>query len=298
MVWPRPGARALRGSLKRWSSARATCAPLRPGLQGLAARTNAKVPARIMGSPAPVLGMSPRLGIRPLGSMWVMRMPTAKRRVKMAHVFGLDHAIAGLSGGGALLVVLGIALLLGLRHASDPDHVAAVTTLATGGGAGSRPAARLGLAWGLGHATSLFAFGLPIVLWRAYLPATLQHATEAAVGVMIVALAVWLFMRWRTGALTSRRAASRSGRAAYGIGLVHGASGSAGIGILLLAAIPQRSVALAGLAVFALGTAASMTLLSAGFGRALSREWVTRFAPALAAVSLVLGLWWATAALS
>lgn len=140
-------------------------------------------------------------------------------------------------------------------------------------------------------------FGLPIVFWRAYLPDALQQGTEAVVGLMIVALAVLLLFRWRTGALTNT-AARRSGRTAYSIGLVHGASGSAGIGILLLTAIPQRPVALAGLAVFALGTAASMTLLSAGFGRALSRDWVTRLAPALAVVSLVFGLWYATAALN
>jgi high-affinity nickel permease len=212
-------------------------------------------------------------------------------------VFGLDHTIAGLSGGGALLVVLGVGLLLGLRHASDPDHLAAVTTLAAGDGAGGRPASRLGLAWGLGHATSLFVFGLPIVFWRAYLPDTLQQGAELAVGVMIVALAIWLLLRWRTGALLTG-GARRSGRTAYGIGLVHGVGGSAGIGVVLLAAIPQRPVAVAGLLVFALGTAASMTLLSAGFGRVLSRQWIARLAPALAVFSLVFGLWYAAAAVS
>jgi high-affinity nickel permease len=85
-------------------------------------------------------------------------------------MFGLDHALADLSGGGTLLVVLAISLLLGLRHASDPDHLAAVTTLSAGKGLPVRSAGRLGLAWGAGHATSLFALGLPIVLWRAYLP--------------------------------------------------------------------------------------------------------------------------------
>jgi len=168
-------------------------------------------------------------------------------------VFGLDHAIAGLSGGGALLVVLGVALLLGLRHASDPDHLAAVTTLANGEGAGGRPASRLGLAWGLGHARSLFAFGLASVFWRAYPPGAVQQGTECVIGLVIAALAVWLFLRWRAGALANGAARRRSGRTAYSIGLVHRASGSARIGILLLAAIPQRGVALAGLTIFAFG---------------------------------------------
>jgi high-affinity nickel permease len=211
-------------------------------------------------------------------------------------VFGLDHAIAGLSSGGTLLLVLGISLLLGLRHASDPDHLAAVTTLAAGKEVPIRSAGRLGLAWGGGHATSLFLLGLPIVLWRAYLPHRIQQGAEALVGLLIVALAVWLLARWLSGSLRTR-ARVRSGATAFGIGLVHGAGGSAGIGILLLAAVPQRSVALAGLVVFAAGTAASMALLSAGFGRALSGEWALRIAPCLGVASLVFGLWYTVSAL-
>ena len=77
-------------------------------------------------------------------------------------MFGLDEKIAGFSNGTTLLVVVGVSILLGLRHASDPDHLAAVTTLiASSRERAARRAARLGLAWGLGHATSLFVFGLP-----------------------------------------------------------------------------------------------------------------------------------------
>ncbi|HXR12026.1 MAG TPA: hypothetical protein VN770_07015 [Gaiellaceae bacterium] len=211
-------------------------------------------------------------------------------------MFGLDHAIAGLSSGGTLLVVLAVSLLLGLRHASDPDHLAAVTTLAAGKELPVRSAGRLGLAWGCGHATSLFLLGLPIVLSRAYLPHRVQEGAEALVGVLIVALAVWLLGRWAAGTLRTR-ARVRSRATAYGIGLVHGAGGSAGIGILLLAAVPQRSVALAGLAIFAAGTAVSMSFLSAGFGRALSRDWALRAAPCLGVVSLAFGVWYTAAAL-
>ena len=211
-------------------------------------------------------------------------------------MFGLDHAIAGLSGGGTLLVVLAISLLLGLRHASDPDHLAAVTTLAAGREVPVRGAARLGLAWGCGHATSLFLLGLPFVLWRALLPHRVQAGVEAVVGLTIVALALWLLVRWRAGVLATR-ARVRSRLTAYSIGVLHGAGGSAGIGILLLAAIPQRGVALAGLVVFASGTAVSMALLSGGFGRVLSGDRAIRVAPCLGAVSLVFGAWYTAAAL-
>src|SRR6059036_3265648 len=113
-------------------------------------------------------------------------------------MFGLDDKITGFSDGTTLLVVAAVAVLLGLRHASDPDHLAAVTTLvASGKERAGRSAARLGLVWGLGHATSLFVFGLPIVLYRAYLPVSVQRDAETAVGVMIVVLAVRLLRRHR-----------------------------------------------------------------------------------------------------
>ena len=68
-------------------------------------------------------------------------------------MFGLDDWIAELAHGEALAAVLAVALLLGLRHASDPDHLAAVSTLiASEPEDGTRRAGRLGLAWGLGHA--------------------------------------------------------------------------------------------------------------------------------------------------
>ena len=115
-------------------------------------------------------------------------------------MFGLDDRIASFSDGTTLLVVAAVAVVLGLRHASDPDHLAAVTTLiASGRERAARGAARLGFAWGLGHATSLFVFGLPVVLYSAYLPKTVQSAAETTVGVLIVALAVLLLVRWHRG---------------------------------------------------------------------------------------------------
>ena len=59
---------------------------------------------------------------------------------------------------------------------------------------------KLGLAWGAGHATTLFALGLPIVLYSAYLPEAVQRGAETAIGFLIVGLAVWLLVRWRRGA--------------------------------------------------------------------------------------------------
>jgi hypothetical protein len=216
-------------------------------------------------------------------------------------MLGLDDQIANLGSGEAFLLVAVVAILLGLRHATDPDHLTAVSTLVTGDRAGTRGAGRLGLAWGLGHATTLFAFGLPIVLYRSYLPAAVQAAAETLIGVLIVALAIRLLLRWRE----SRRGtihvhAARSPMQAYGIGLVHGIGGSAGVGVLLLASIPDHVEAVAALALFASFTAVSMSLASTSFGWVLSRGSVQRsylsVAPALGALSLAFGVWYALGA--
>src|SRR5262245_60092797 len=112
-------------------------------------------------------------------------------------MFGLDDKIAAFSDGTTLLIVIGVAILLGLRHASDPDHLSAVAMLLASGKQHTRSAAaRLGLTWGLGHATTLFAFGLPIVLFKAYVPDSVQRGAETTVGFMIIALAVVLLVRW------------------------------------------------------------------------------------------------------
>jgi high-affinity nickel permease len=220
-------------------------------------------------------------------------------------MFGLDQGLAGLSDGTTILVVILVAILLGLRHASDPDHLAAVTTLITSGrDRTARRAAGLGLTWGLGHATSLFVFGVPIVLYRAYLPESIQRGAETAVGLLIVALAAWLLLRWHRGAFHAHRHGPprrvRRPWQAYAIGLVHGTGGSAGVGILLLASIHDHVLALAALAVFAVFTAFSMALLSTGFGLTLGRSpralSLNRLAPALGLASLAFGIWYALGA--
>jgi high-affinity nickel permease len=219
-------------------------------------------------------------------------------------VFGLDDGIASFSNGTTLLIVIGVSVLLGLRHAGDPDHLAAVATMiATGKDRAAQRAARLGLTWGLGHATTLFLFGVPVVLYSAYLPEPVQKAAETSVGFVIVLLAVVLLLRWRRGVYHHALHAherTRTGLQAYGIGLIHGMGGTAGVGLLLLATIDSRPLAMAALLTFALCTALSMTMLSTGFGFALSRAPVRRsfhrLAPALGTLSLIFGVWYALGA--
>jgi hypothetical protein len=242
-------------------------------------------------------------------------------------MFGLDERIADLAGGSWVLAVA-VALLLGLRHATDPDHLTAVSILvADDDDGGTRRARRLGLSWGLGHATTLVAFGLPVVLFGAYLPEPLQHAAELAVGVVIVALAVRLLVRWhrgyyhvhphRHGAVEHahphvhehaghdhrHHALGRTPRAAFGIGLLHGTGGSAGVSLLIVGSVAGRpGVAALCLLVLAGGAALSMALLSGAFGYALAKgsliQRVAAATPVLGVGGLLFGLWYALAALN
>ena len=171
-------------------------------------------------------------------------------------------------------------MLLGLRHATDPDHIAAMTTLvASGRERAARSAARLGAWWGLGHGVTLVVFGMPILLAERYLPERVQQGAETAVAALIVFLALRLLVRWRHGYFDlhahphpeqEHRHPVRTPLGAFGIGLVHGMGGSAGVGILLLAAIPSETVAVVSLLLLALFTAVSMAVVTAGFGLTLS----------------------------
>jgi ABC-type nickel/cobalt efflux system permease component RcnA len=250
-------------------------------------------------------------------------------------MFGLDESIATLGEGQTFLVIAGIAVLLGLRHATDPDHLTAVTTLvATEREQGPRRAGTLGLSWGLGHATTLIAFGVPFVLFRHHLPERVQQAAEVAIGAMIMALAIRLILRWRRAQVhthvhshdghTHRHThvhahahaphdhprhehahAPRLGRSpvqAYGIGLVHGLGGSAGVGVLLLAAIPDHVEGLAALVILAVFTAVSMAIASTAFGCTLAhgpvQRRLTAVTPALGFMSLAFGAWYALGAMN
>ena len=221
-----------------------------------------------------------------------------------------------LHGPTALWVVLLVSLALGLRHASDPDHLAAVTTLIASekDGGGARKAGSMGFSWGLGHGTSLVLIGLPLVLLGRYLPGPVQQAAEALIGVIIILLAARLLVRWRRGHFHAHahshdgepvhrhvhshesdsshehahHVALRTPLSSYGIGLVHGIGGSGGLTLLLLSTIPNPAQATGALVIFAGGTAVSMALLSTAFGLAIARGPIARnferFTPALGAL--------------
>ena len=230
----------------------------------------------------------------------------------------LDAWLTGLFDGAPLLVALGIAFLLGLRHASDPDHLVAVTSLVASEDGDTRSAARLGAWWGFGHAAMLLAIGLPLILFKSELPHWLETGAEKAVGVVILALAVRVMFKWVRGDYRAgpprppeRQAPApapgaddhvhssgvRTPHQAFGIGVLHGLAGTGAVVVLLLAALPGQVEAAAALAVFAPMSVASMAAATSLYAWALTRPvlepvYRTVLIPILGLFGLMFGAWY------
>jgi high-affinity nickel permease len=230
----------------------------------------------------------------------------------------LDAWLEGVFGGAPLLVALGIALALGLRHASDPDHLVAVTSLVAADGGDTRAATRLGAWWGVGHGLTLLVIGLPLIFFKSRLPAWLESGAEKAVGAVILLLALRVILKWvrgdyrasahahqshertrhlRRGAGEHRHRHVRSPRQAFGIGMLHGLAGTGAVVLLLIAALPSQLEAAAALAVFAPMSVASMALLTGMFAWVLTRPIVepvyrTVLIPSLGVFALMFGAWY------
>jgi len=230
----------------------------------------------------------------------------------------LDSLITGLFDGAPLLVALGIAFLLGLRHASDPDHLVAVTSLVAAEDGDTRKAARLGAWWGVGHASALLALGVPLIVFKTELPAWLESGAEKASGVIIVVLAARVIYKWARGDYRATAHAHedshrrrrhlrrdenhahtkvRTRGQALAIGLGHGLAGTWSVVLLLIATLPSRLDAGLALAVFAPMSIASMAGLTAAFAWVLTRPLVeplyrTVLIPALGAFGIMFGVWY------
>jgi hypothetical protein len=206
----------------------------------------------------------------------------------------MDAWLTDLIDGAPLIVALAVAFLLGLRHATDPDHLVAVTSLVAADRGDVRGARSLGAWWGLGHAGTLLAVGLPLIALKGELPGWLERGAETAVGVVILLLAARVIYRWARPAHTHRL---RSRRQALGIGMLHGLAGTGAVVVLLIAALPGRLEAAAALAVFAPMSMVSMALCTTAFAWLLTRPAVepvyrSVLIPVLGAFGLMFGIWY------
>ncbi|MGH7740508.1 MAG: high-affinity nickel-transport family protein [Candidatus Eiseniibacteriota bacterium] len=169
---------------------------------------------------------------------------------------------------------LALGLVLGMRHAMDPDHVVAVAAL-TARTRRTWSGAWLGAVWGFGHTITLAGAGAVIILLNLTLPPRVGLAFEFMVAIALVvvgALNVGRGVGVPLPAPPTRAATLR----AFGVGLAHGLAGSAAVALLVLATVRDPLVACGYLVLFGIGTIVGMVLISAGFSAPLSsatRRW-------------------------
>ena len=206
-----------------------------------------------------------------------------------------------------LMASSGLGSLLGMRHALEPDHLAAVSTLVTGERS-SYKAAFLGACWGLGHTMALIAVGTIFVVLRAQMPAAMASALEFGVAVMLVGLglrAIYLASRQgAAGPVHVHHHGSRIhvhpgtpahihigtwtlARRPLVVGAVHGLAGSGALAALVLTTLPSTAARVTYMALFGLGSTLGMAALSALVGWPLAR--LGGHAGIACAVSLVVG---------
>src|SRR5438552_10752427 len=87
----------------------------------------------------------------------------------------------------SLLSIIAVGFFLGMRHATDPDHVIAVTTIVSGQ-PNLRQAALTGTFWGVGHTLTIFVVGAAIILFNLVIPARVGLSMELSVGLMLIVL--------------------------------------------------------------------------------------------------------------
>jgi len=238
------------------------------------------------------------------------------------------------SPGGAIsgtaLGVLGLGLLFGLRHATEADHIAAVSAIVSER-AGWRAAVRTGALWGTGHTVSILVAGLLVLGLNVVIPHPVARVLELAVAVMIIILggrALALALRRRTdahlhlhihGDVTHRHlhfhepehehapglagdghrhALRRPGLKPLAVGMMHGLAGSAALTLLVLAQIHSTALGLAYLLVFGAGSIGGMALMSVAislpFAATAARPGLNRaIRVAAGALSLAFGLFYA-----
>lgn len=188
-----------------------------------------------------------------------------------------------------MLAILMLGFLIGLQHAMEADHVAAVASLVTRN-RGFGETARQGLVWGVGHALTLFVFAGLVLLMDAVIPTRLAQILELAVGVMLIFLGMDVFRRLYLerihfhlhahGEMAHFHAHSHQNevqhdldphlhrhvekfplRALY-VGMMHGMAGSAALILLTLETVASPVEGLLYIILFGLGSILGMGLLA------------------------------------
>jgi nitrile hydratase accessory protein len=204
----------------------------------------------------------------------------------------------------------GLGTLLGMRHALEPDHLAALSTLLTGERS-VRKAAWLGVYWGIGHTLTLLAAGTLLVVLRAEVPARTSDFLAFAVALLLVGFGFRAIYpsggpapagptHSHVHVVASRSSSAGSwtlARRPLLVGAVHGLAGSGALTALVMATIPSMAARLVYLALFGIGSTLGMAALSGLLGWPIARvgtHGVVARAVSLTVgcISIALGLYW------
>ena len=204
----------------------------------------------------------------------------------------------------------GLGTLLGMRHALEPDHLAALSTLLTGE-RNIRKAAWLGVYWGIGHTLTLLVAGTLLVVLRADMPAMASDLLACAVVLLLVGFgfrAIYLSAGQASAGPThshvhgARSASAPEGRWTLArrpllVGAVHGLAGSGALTALVMSTIPSMGARLTYLVLFGVGSTLGMAALSGLMGWPIARVGahgaVARCVSlAVGCISIMLGLYW------
>jgi high-affinity nickel-transport protein len=204
-------------------------------------------------------------------------------------------------------LALGTALVLGLTHALEMDHMLAVSTFVTRNPT-ARAAAGFGARWGLGHSLAVVVVGGALLLAGATVPPRFESSAEAVVGLTLIGLGAWTM---HAAGKVSRAAhhhhppATVERRGPGAVGILHGLAGTGGVMALLPATLTDRvTIGMGYLVVFSAGVIVGMTafaMLAAtvvGGTQERSAIWGPRVSRALGVLAIGVGAWWIVRALT
>jgi len=165
----------------------------------------------------------------------------------------------------AVLPILLFGFVLGIKHATEPDHVIAVSTIASRTNKLSL-SSLAGVFWGIGHTVTLFVIGMVMIGMEQQIPETTAMWLELVVGVMIVILGGASFRSTYTIPAKKEVKINHLHLKSTFIGIVHGLAGSAGMVLLTLTTVDNRFQALLFILIFGMGTIIGMMLFTTFLG--------------------------------
>lgn len=190
----------------------------------------------------------------------------------------------------SLVAALSVGFMLGLRHALEPDHVAAVSTFVSQERGLLRSCLR-GAFWGIGHTAALMAAGIAIIAFKVEIPPSFERTVDTVVAMVLILLGGHVLLRAASALHLHRHAHAHDGsphshlhvhvgedgehghfhpwrgaRQPLLMGLLHGLAGGGALVLLVMTTIPSPAAALLYIAVFGVGSTAGMLVLSGLIG--------------------------------